>query len=55
MGLRVHGDVKGIAPYYLVDVRGLGKPRVDQGVHAGDDELGATEANHLLRRRFLRQ
>lgn len=55
VGLRVHGDVERVSADNLVQVRRVEHSRVDEGVDAVDDELGAGETEHVLARDALCQ
>ena len=55
MGLWVHGDVERVSADNLVQMGRVEHARVDEGVDAVDDELGAGEAEHVLARDALRQ
>lgn len=46
MGKRVHGDVERVPADDLVEMRGGGGSRVDEGIEALNDQLRALEAHH---------
>jgi hypothetical protein len=48
-----HGHVEGVATHDLVDVRARDLARVDEGVHAINDDIGAAETKHYPENRFV--